>query len=121
MSSPTAALCRSCLMATAVVLISLSLAPGQDDASKSAAWTPEACFKIKNVGNVQPSPDGKRVLYTITETVFDADSARDHTQLFVADIHGAGATLLTKGESQPGSPQWSPDGAWIAYLSKSNL
>jgi dipeptidyl aminopeptidase/acylaminoacyl peptidase len=55
------------------------------------------------------------------ETVFKADSSSDHTQLFVADVDGAGATPLAKGETQPSSPQWSPDGAWIAYLSKSNL
>jgi dipeptidyl aminopeptidase/acylaminoacyl peptidase len=114
---------RGCLLATATILVVSSLSVGQDSAPKTAAWTPEKCFKIKNVGNVQPSPDGKRVLYTITEAVFTADSASDRTQLFVADADadGAGATPLTKGESQPSSPQWSPDGAWIAYLSKNKL
>src|SRR5262249_38821202 len=98
-----------------------AIVSSQTPPSHTPSWTPEACFKIKNVGNVQPSPDGKRVLYTITETVIDAESASDRIQLFVAGADGARATPLAKGESQPSSPQWSPDGAWIAYLAKSNI
>jgi dipeptidyl aminopeptidase/acylaminoacyl peptidase len=104
-----------------LVLWQLPAAHSQDGADKKPAWTPEACFKIKKVGDVQPSPDGKRVVYTITQTVLQATSASAQTHICVANADGTGAMLLTKGPSQPSSPQWSADGAWIAYLVDYNL
>jgi dipeptidyl aminopeptidase/acylaminoacyl peptidase len=96
-------------------------ARGQDGIDKKPAWTPEACFKIKNVGDVQPSPDCGRVVYTVTETIFDDRSAGERTQAYVANADGSGARPLAKGTQRSTSPQWSPDGAFIGYLAGGTL
>src|SRR5207237_1408191 len=85
------------------------------------AWTPEMCFKIKKVGDVQPSPDGKRVVYTVTETVFAGGGATEPARVYVANADGTVATPLTDGTGQPGGPQWSADGAGGAYLAGGDL
>src|SRR5262249_31050336 len=94
---------------------------GQDDAGDKSAWPPEVCFKIKSVGNVQPSPDGKRVVYTVTKTILEATSASEETRIEVASADGTGAAALVKGDKKPSNPQWSPDGEWVAYLADNNL
>jgi dipeptidyl aminopeptidase/acylaminoacyl peptidase len=109
------------ILLASLLLGQLPAARGQGGADRNPAWTPEACFTIKKVGDVQPSPDGKRVVYTVTETVLGDSSASEHTHVYVAHADGTGATPLTKGEGRPGSPQWSADGAWIAYLVNNSL
>ena len=59
-------------------------------------------------GGAQFSPDGSRIVF---------QSARDGAyELWTCDANGLGLVRLTSaGGSQLGLPQWSPDGAWIAY------
>ena len=101
---------RVLLPLTATVLLCGPTAHGQDGAAPKATWTPEACYKLKTIGSVQPSPDGKRILYTVSETVFDAESANEHVRLYAANADGTSAHALTKDGDRPSQPQWSPAG-----------
>jgi Tol biopolymer transport system component len=51
------------------------------------------------------SPDGKRIAYHKTY------------QLYVADADGSNAKHIKTGHSFDFLPQWSPDGAWLLFLS----
>ena len=55
----------------------------------------------------QWSPDGSHLIFTRPESGFE--------QIFVADSDGAHETQLTADEVDHGYPQWSPEGARIAY------
>src|SRR5262249_15715634 len=123
MTTPTMRNAAAWLTGLSLGCLAIAQVPahGRDGADKQPAWTPEACFKVKTIDNVQPSPDGKKVVSTVTETVLEAGSASQHTQVRVANADGTGATALTGNGSQPGSPQWSADGAWVAYLVGGNL
>jgi dipeptidyl aminopeptidase/acylaminoacyl peptidase len=114
-------LCRAGVMLTSLCLSQLAAVDGSGGDDGRRAWTPESCFRIKGVGQVQPSPDGKEVIYTITETVVEAKGASARTCVFLANADGTGARRLTPGTSSPSQPQWSTDGAWIAYLDQNNL
>lgn len=107
-----------------LVLTWLSWAPlgaGNGGGDRKPAWMPETCFQIKRVGQVQPSPDGKQVIYTITETVIEAKDAPERTSLYMAKADGTGAIPLSPDKSRPSQPQWSSNGAWVAYLDQNNL
>ncbi len=85
-------------------------------AGTAPAWTPEEMLKVKGVGDVQVSPDGRRVAFTVTEHHISADTSEPRTRIWLARADGSGAFPLTRGENSSNSPRWSPDGRWVAFL-----
>ncbi|MFN8570720.1 MAG: amidohydrolase family protein [Gemmatimonadaceae bacterium] len=63
-----------------------------------------AQFSVHQIRDLAPSPDGKRLAFT----------ALDH--LYVMDLPGGAPRRLTSSEMVEAQPTWSPDGAWIAYV-----
>src|SRR5262245_3068249 len=98
-------------------------ATAQDNAP--TAWTPALMMQVKRVGHVRPSPDGKRVVYTVTEAVMTPDRSEYVTHLHLANADGSGQRQLTFGDKSCTNPDWSPDGRTLAFTSarsgKSNL
>jgi len=93
-------------------------------AQTTVEWSPELQVKLKAAGAPRVSPDGKRVLYTVSEAVMTADKSEFVTQIWMAiiDEKTPSSTLprsvqLTFGDKSSGNPKWSPDGNWIAFTS----
>lgn len=59
-------------------------------AQTATEWTPELQIKLKAAGAPRVSPDGKRVVYTVSEAVMTADKSEFVTQIWMAAI---GSTL----------------------------
>jgi dipeptidyl aminopeptidase/acylaminoacyl peptidase len=87
------------------------------DATKPG-WTPAEQMNVKSVGDVQPSPDGRRAVYTVTTPLMTADKSEMLTQIWIANADGTEARAFTSGDKSNGSPQWSPDGRWILFTSR---
>ncbi len=82
-----------------------------------AQWTPEEMMKVKTVGAVQVSPDGKRVIFTVTEPLMTEDKSEYLTQIWMANADGSASFQFTFGEKSSTNPQWSPCGKCIAFTS----
>jgi len=91
------------------LLLALALAGG------GSGWTPDEMLRVKSVGDVQVSPDGRRVAFTVSRHSL-GENVEPRAQIWVMGAAGSDAFQLTRGEKSAASPRWSPDGRWIAFL-----
>jgi Tol biopolymer transport system component len=73
-------------------------------------------WQLQRVGAPSLSPDGKFSVVSVTR--FDAASDRSFTALWVISTDTGTSRQLTSGEGNDVAPVWSPDGKWIAFVSK---
>lgn len=95
-----------------VLLLALFIATA--GAAGEKRFTIEDALALKNVGAPQWSPDGKRLVYTISE--WDRKENRRVSHIYLVAPDNGKSVKLTNGEKGESAPQWSPDGARIAFL-----
>ena len=86
------------ILTTSLALAVVSSGPGSETSNAQSAattattaWTPELSMRVKAVGNVRVSPDGKRVLFTVNEPVMTADKSEYLTNIWMANADGSDA------------------------------
>ncbi len=83
-----------------------------------AAWTPSLSMRVRNVGDVTPSPDGSLVVWTETQAIIESEKSESRTHIFLARSNGSSRVQLTRGEKSATSPAFSPDGRWVLFSSE---
>ena len=75
----------------------------------------EDLYRFRSVADVQLSPDGATVAYTVTEIDPDSDGYR--SAIWVTPAAGGEAKRFSRGRGRDSAPRWSPDGNFLAFLS----
>src|SRR5947208_8860579 len=121
-------LCRACLAVLAAMAFGLTAVANVEDDSRPI--TPPAppnltrphpfgvhdMVRMQRVGEPQPSPDGKWIVFTVRS--WDPEANKTTTNLWLAASDGSSIRQLTSGKAQTDtSPTWSHDSRTIAFVS----
>lgn len=71
--------------------------------------------KLRDVGAPQLSPDGERIVYTVSTA--DLNQDKHTTDIWITDWRDGSERQLTFTPDSETEPRWSPDGSRLAFLS----
>ena len=77
---------------------------------------PEDVYELTGVADPRVSPDGSAVAYAVLEADREANEYRSDVWLAPAD-GSSPPRRITSGGRRDGSPRWSADGRWLAFVS----
>ena len=83
-----------------------------DHASRQAGASADHRRHI--IGDFEPSPDGKRIVYTRRPN--NQRNQQNLAEVFVLDVARASSTQLTKNEAPENNLAWAPDGKAVTYV-----
>ncbi len=103
------------ILALALALVALSSA-GLFAQGKRAMLLDDM-FAIDRVSDPQISPDGKQLLFVVTDVLKDEN--RTNSDVWIAPVNGGGTAARPFAVSPKGdrNPRWSPDGSSVAFVS----
>ena len=80
--------------------------------------TPEALWAMGRIGGVSTSPDGKKIVYSVS--YYSVEKNKSHSTLYCMNADGSKSTLLTTTSHNESQPCFIKNGSKIAYLSNSS-
>src|SRR3954452_20757400 len=82
--------------------------------AQPATLTPAQTLERRGLGDLDFSPDGARLVFTVTEPVKGAARQRN---IWMLDVASGATRQLTFSAKSDSTPRWAPDGRSIAFLS----
>jgi len=80
-----------------------------------AGITSPDLYKLRSLGDVQLSPDGKRVAYAVTRR---DGAGRPSSEAWIRDLATGQEARLGTDATRASAPRWSPDGQWVAFFGR---
>ena len=100
----------------ALSLILASAALAQSAATNPRQFTAGKMWGLKRLGTPAITPDGRLAVVPVTS--FDIKENKGLTDLWLVPIAGGAARQLTSDKASDTQPTVSPDGKWVAFVSK---
>jgi len=88
---------------------------GRSTAPSSASFQSGDLYRLKSVGDVQMSPDGRRIAYSVQNS---DRPGRPYSQVWILDAATGKAVRLGSDQEGASGPRWSRDGQQIAYFGR---
>lgn len=85
-------------------------------AQEKRPFTAKDLWGLTRVGSLQLSPDGKTA--AVVASTVDIKSNKVNGDIYLLDIATGKKQQFTTGQNTEGSPQWSPDGKKLAFITK---
>src|SRR5688572_2819832 len=80
-----------------------------------AGLTSADLYKLRSLGDVQVSPDGKRVAYAVTRR---DGPGRPSSEAWIRDLATGREARLGNDATRASGPRWSPDGQTVAFFGR---
>ena len=80
-------------------------------------FQPDDYFRLRFLQDAALSPDGESVVYTVLHTDTSVEPPVDRKTIYLQNISTGYVKQLTSGTRLDHSLAWSPEGAWIAFVS----
>ena len=77
-------------------------------------------YKFQLVSDAQISPNGERVLFTLTRFHPDKKKNTSQSHIWQTNASGGAPQQFTSSDASESNPRWSPDGSRILFLSARN-
>jgi len=112
---------KTTLMALAVLATSCAtkdespLIGKQSPKIENGLMTPEVLWSFGRVAGTQVSPDGSKILYSVS--YYSIPENKGNAELFVMNVDGSDKKQITKTQVREASAKWMNDGEHIAFLS----
>jgi len=98
-----------CILVCLLALLTIS------PCSAAQGLTSNDLSKLRSVGAVALSPDGRHLAYSVA---MRDEPGRPYGQLWVMDVTTQKSIRFGGDKDRSGGAVWSPDGKWIAFLGK---
>ncbi len=105
------------LALAAILFLPLAVQAQADAAPADAGWTPSLSMQYRGISGTAISPDGSRIAFVVREPLMEGPQSEYLSHIWMTDADGMGTAQWTRGEASAGSPQFSPDGAWLSFTS----
>ena len=107
---------QRCWLALAVLLYSVAAMAQGPAPDNPRQFTAERMWALKRLGDPAITPDGKLAILPVT--TYDSAENKGFTDLWMVPVAGGPARQLTSDKASDTQPTVSPDGQWIAFVSK---
>ena len=99
-----------------LLVLALVFSTSASAADNSRLLTAEKMWALKRLGDPAITPDGTTAVIPVT--TFDIAENKGLTDLWLIPVAGGSARQLTSDKASDTQPTVSPDGKWVAFVSK---